>query len=284
VPLPGHARVGPALRHVERLVHHGASGDLPRVDRCRSGVFQQVPSAKTTVDQARNFIAEFYRGTSVERSYDARIAADIAQDKICRFVHDVRNYMLHCRVPNLLVWSSIDMHGEVQAGVRLDLATLREWNGWTSASKDFLHEQPKDDIELDDVTRSYCHKIVGFHVWIDQCLLQYHKDELAELEDLRARLKTLSNHPSDADKRTWDDWRIKIHFNALPWKPLFNLAENLLLKHQLIVDGAETPSRCQLILVNDTAETIAAENASLAACRHWWPLERNPRTSICSRR
>ena len=151
-----------------------------------------VASAKTIVDHTRNFVAEFYARTPVEAAYKAKVAADIASDKLCRFVHDLRNYMLHCGMPHMSVWSSIDSHNEAGAGVYLSLPTLREWSGWTALSKEFLQEQPRDTVNPDDIARGYSQKIVGFHRWFDECLTQYHKDELAELEDLRARLTALS--------------------------------------------------------------------------------------------
>jgi hypothetical protein len=202
---------------------HDDSGDISR--QCNLVItyllHNFVASAKTIVDHTRIFIASFYSGTSVESSYKEKIAEDVAPDKVCRFVHDLRNYMLHCGMPHMSVWSSLDMHSEARSGVYLYLRNLREWNGWTSRSKEFLSEHPEDTVDPDDIARSYCRKIIGFHVWLDQCLTQHHKDDLTRLDNLRGRLKALSDHPHDADQRTWDDWRASIHFDCLPWKPSF---------------------------------------------------------------
>jgi hypothetical protein len=179
-----------------------------------------LASAKTLVDHTRIFVADFYARTPAESSYNAKIASEIASDKVCRFVHDLRNYMLHCGMPHLTVWSSIDMHSEISSGVYLYVRDIKEWSGWTALSKQFLTEQ-RDTVDPDDIARHYCHKIIGFHTWFDQYLTEYHKDQLAELEDLRARLRALSDHPHDAAQRNWDDWRAKIDFNALPWRAPF---------------------------------------------------------------
>jgi hypothetical protein len=70
---------------------HDDSGDISR--QCNLVLtyllHNFVASAKTIVDHTRIFITAFYSGTSVETTYKAKIAEDVAPDKVCRFVHDL---------------------------------------------------------------------------------------------------------------------------------------------------------------------------------------------------
>ncbi|MGD5528132.1 hypothetical protein QUS92_22505, partial [Xanthomonas citri pv. citri] len=103
-----------------------------------------LAAAKTLVDHTRVFMRAYYLGSPLEKAYQDKIAAEIANDELCRFVHDLRNYMLHCGAPPLSIWSSLGADRKTQAGVSFIIAPLTEWNGWTAPSKRFLDKQRRD--------------------------------------------------------------------------------------------------------------------------------------------
>ena len=58
-----------------------------------------VASAMTLRDHTRIFFEENYGRTPLGQLYDEKIKADIANDEVCRFIQDLRNYMLHRGFP-----------------------------------------------------------------------------------------------------------------------------------------------------------------------------------------
>ena len=59
-----------------------------------------LAAAKTLVDHTRCFITDHYKSTSIEQAYTQKIAADLANDEVVKFVQDLRNYMLHKALPH----------------------------------------------------------------------------------------------------------------------------------------------------------------------------------------
>ncbi len=59
-----------------------------------------VASAKTLVDHTRVFMEEEYSGQSVMAEYLSKVKGALANEPVVKFVHDLRNYMLHKGLPN----------------------------------------------------------------------------------------------------------------------------------------------------------------------------------------
>lgn len=178
-----------------------------------------LAAAKTLVDHTRVFMRAYYLGSPLEKAYQDKIAAEIANDELCRFVHDLRNYMLHCGAPPLSIWSSLGADRKTQAGVSFIIAPLTEWNGWTAPSKRFLDKQRRD-FDVDDVARIYSQKIVSLHVWLDGLLSDCHRSEMSELRALENELASLSKfYRPEADAGAWSNWRDPPKLSGLPWIP-----------------------------------------------------------------
>jgi hypothetical protein len=178
-----------------------------------------LAAAKTLVDHTRVFIRTYYSGTPLERAYQEKIGSDIANDELCRFVHDLRNYMLHRGPPPLSVWSSVGMDHTSQAGVNFITAELIKWDGWTVPSKRLLEKQ-NGDFDVDDVARIYSNKMVALHVWLDGLLNDYHRSDLSDLRAMENELRSLSKfYRPEADVGAWSNWKEPPRLSGLPWIP-----------------------------------------------------------------
>jgi len=176
-----------------------------------------LAAAKTLVDHTRVFIGAHYSGTSLERAYQEKIASEVANDELCRFVHDLRNYMLHRGPIPLSIWTSLDSQHRTRAGVKFITAELTKWDGWTARSKGFLGNR-NHDFDVENVARTYSDKIVTLHVWLDGLLSDLHHRDLSELRNLENELGSLSKfYRTEADLGAWSNWREPQRLSGLPW-------------------------------------------------------------------
>ncbi len=175
-----------------------------------------VAAARTLVDHTRVFISENYQATVLQEKYQAKIAADIKSNKNCLFIHDLRNYMLHCGPPALSIRTSITSGNRVDAGVHFISSSLLEWNGWKSLSKEYIKERA-NWIDIDDIARTYSNTVVSLHSWLDLLLSEHHESDLQELRALQDQARFLTNNRMEADEEDWHDWQEPKSLSGLPW-------------------------------------------------------------------
>jgi hypothetical protein len=150
-----------------------------------------VASAKTLVDHTRVFIEEHYADTTVLSSYKDQITSTFASDPVSKFVHDLRNYMLHKGLPNSHMFMYLEQDpkkpergAELTTGIRLDTASLLEWSGWTAPAKQYI-EQAGEYINIHQFSEEYLVRVNRFHSWLDALLHQHHAADLADLAKLQ---------------------------------------------------------------------------------------------------
>jgi hypothetical protein len=166
------------IREVSRLFHNFLAG------------------AMTLVDHTRVFVDEYYLGTLVNKEFKSRVNKNFLNNKLTRFVQDLRNYMVHRGLPPLerhLTMKPIEggRPGEVTAetGFQLPTAELQQWNGWKSDAKQYLKESG-EKIDLMSLIVRYRILIDTFHNEFDELLREYHKDDLAYLAAMQAQLNS----------------------------------------------------------------------------------------------
>lgn len=54
-----------------------------------------LAAAKSLIDHTRVFVAQHYENTPLKDAYESKVGSDLAEDPLCRFIQDIRNYMLH---------------------------------------------------------------------------------------------------------------------------------------------------------------------------------------------
>lgn len=154
-----------------------------------------LASAKTLVDHTRAFLHEHYENTPIRNAYQARIDTEFANDEICRFVHDLRNYMLHRGLSYSKMFLTIDQVMGLRVGIALDASTLKEWSNWSGTSKKFLMKQG-EDIDPSTLFSAYYQKIMDLQTWLRDALRAYHRDDLDQLAALQSKLRSLEADPA----------------------------------------------------------------------------------------
>lgn len=175
------------MREVSRLFHNFLAG------------------AMTLVDHTRVFVDDFYLGTSVNKEFKSRVSRNFSDNKLTRFVQDLRNYMVHRGLPPLqrhLTMKPIEGGqpglATAQTGFQLPTADLQEWKNWKSDSKKFLDEAG-ENIDLISLVVRYRIVIETFHNEFDELLREYHKDDLEYLAAMDAEFRNSANEASSSE-------------------------------------------------------------------------------------
>lgn len=165
-----------------------------------------VASAKTLVDHTRVFIEEHYAATSVISSYKAQISSTFANDPVSKFVHDLRNYMLHKGLPNSHMFLTFkqdpenpERGAELMTGIRLDTSSLLEWSGWTAPAKQYI-DGAGEHINIHQFVEEYFVRVNRFHSWLEALLREHHAADLAHLAGLQENYATEAASAPNASK------------------------------------------------------------------------------------
>lgn len=190
-----------ALRHVSDP-EHGLR--LMSVDNREAGtqahrevsrrIHNFVAAAKTLVDHTRVFIEGHYDQSDFLREYNAEVKRRFSENQMAKFVHDLRNYMLHKGLPNSAMFVEYsrnpeqpDQPARLTTGVRLSAKDLREWNGWTAPARAYLCTV-KGELEIENIVRAYLSHVEEFQSWLRERFNEIHSDDISKLQLLHEEL------------------------------------------------------------------------------------------------
>ncbi len=161
-----------------------------------------LAAVKTLVDHTRVFIKESYEGSQIEESYQKLINETFANDPASKFVHDLRNYMLHKGQPSTSMFLSFSNAGESQAaelttGIRFDTGPLLKWSKWTALARKYI-EESGEHIDIYSLAADYLKRTTEFHMALDRMLMAYHREDLEHLSRLQSTYSEISNNGAEA--------------------------------------------------------------------------------------
>ena len=90
-----------------------------------------LASAQTLVEHTRIFMRSHYKNTEIYPLYSKKISDDYANDRLCRFIQDLRNYMLHKGLPHSNMTLSGSFEGQIESSISLDTTKLKSWLKWS---------------------------------------------------------------------------------------------------------------------------------------------------------
>ena len=150
-----------------------------------------VAAAKTLVDHTRVFMTENYQKTSLFIDFNNEIKQRFEKNPVAKFVHDLRNYMLHRGLPNseMFVFFSQDPespnpNAQIKTGVKLNAEELIDWNGWTTPARSYL-SIAGSELAIETFVDAYVSQVEDFQNWISERLFNFHARDMAELDALR---------------------------------------------------------------------------------------------------
>lgn len=146
-------------------------------------------SAMTLVDHTRVFMKANYEGTSVHADYLRDVTQAFATDPVSQFVQGLRNYMVHKGLPNSQMFFEMKANqGDATfvTGIRIDTASLLEWDGWKSPAREYLLAAG-ETLDVHRFTEDYLARVDHFHAGLESALIRFHEPDLTELDDLQRK-------------------------------------------------------------------------------------------------
>lgn len=148
-----------------------------------------IASALALVDASRNWTADLWlRFPDFCAEYDSRRAVEFSGSVNHLFVQDLRNYMLHYRLPRSASQGSFTLklslkdgeeNNETNWAIVFDLEGLRKWDGWRTEPKAYL-AVCSDDIDLLTIVEPYHRQVIAFYAWFHQRVEALHAADVAE--------------------------------------------------------------------------------------------------------
>jgi hypothetical protein len=88
-----------------------------------------LAAAQTLIDHTRIFVNQNYKGTTIHQAYTQKIKSEYAEDELCKFIKDLRNYMLHKGLPdNQMSFSLTKGHAAFESTISLEVEKLVTWS------------------------------------------------------------------------------------------------------------------------------------------------------------
>jgi hypothetical protein len=160
------------LEEVDRLLHNFVAAALSFRDHSLRLKRKLLPAS----DADR--LAEEYKTRSVA-TFD---------EPLPRFVHDLRQYSQHRRLPITSGHASVRRIGEAaeslaefESRIVLHPSDLLRWKKWSPGSRAFI-DSAGDDISIEEAVSEYAELVESFHSWFREALLRRHREPLAELK------------------------------------------------------------------------------------------------------
>jgi hypothetical protein len=145
-----------------------------------------LAGAATLLDHTRAFIEDTRQEADLTGEYRQRMEQQFDQSPLPGFMRDLRYYMLHRELPFALAELNFSTEGgdmELNSAIRLDVAKLRDWQGWSENGRKYL-EALDDKVRLSSVVNEYSSVITGFHRWFGLRQSELHRKALTHLEEL----------------------------------------------------------------------------------------------------
>ena len=162
-----------------------------------------VSSALTLVEHTRVFMRAHYASTGIIAAYEKKVREVFLHSSVAQFVQGLRNYMLHCGLPNSSMFmkfvanpESKDGSGTMETGVQYDTASLLKWDGWKAEARLYI-EQAGSHLNLHQFSQEYFVLINKFYEWLEAEFMAYHHHDIQEFEQLQEQL-----HAIDQSERT----------------------------------------------------------------------------------
>jgi len=157
------------------------TGQLYRLlDEVSRRLHNFLASAKTLVDHSRVHVLTTHSGTQFEKDYKDEVASRFSQSSITKFVHCLRNYNLHYRIPLVNASTRLEPGGQVtemrqQIFLRADI--LRSWTGWDKLAKRYLSEAG-EQLSVERLATDYMRVVSPFYEWFRARDLQLHRSNV----------------------------------------------------------------------------------------------------------
>lgn len=155
-----------------------------------------VAASFSLVEHARRFYSRNYKNDGRFNDYDLQVKERFAEDPLCQFVQDLRNFFIHKKVPKVSSTLSFGPGQEVDNTMFLDKDDLENFE-WKPRARHYLDAAPAQ-IDMLMVVSSYEAKVSAFYEWVFGRLEDIHAADLVAVrvkeEQLRRAVGAMARH------------------------------------------------------------------------------------------
>ena len=154
-------------------------GELYRLlDEVNRLLHNFLASARTLVDHMRVHIRTSHGGTRFEGQYQEEVEKRFIGTPVTKFVHCLRNYNLHYRIPLVDASMNVSFESagrvkEMRHSIYLRLDVLRDWDGWDRISTQYLSQA--DTLPIETLADDDMGLITPFFEWFRANDLRVHR-------------------------------------------------------------------------------------------------------------
>jgi hypothetical protein len=167
------------------------------LDETERHLHNYVAAAQSRVEHFRQFIrAEWPEGSTLREEYQQRVDQEFKASPLHNFVTDLRNLILHVRLPVSTTTETWARGGAwtFTFGVMLDSADLLRWDGWSAQARQHIEATGKS-VDLGRTVSTYTDEIIAFDRWVAERFIGQHLEEIESyqraLREHQARLRQL---------------------------------------------------------------------------------------------
>jgi hypothetical protein len=165
------------------------------LDETERHLHNYVAAAQTRVEHFRQFArAEWLERSPLREEYQRRIDEEFKESHLHNFVTDLRNLILHVRLPVSTATETWGPGATWSFRVMLDAADLLRWDGWSSQTHEYIQASGKS-VDLGRTVASYTDEIIAFDRWMAERFIGQHREEIESyqraLREYQARLRKL---------------------------------------------------------------------------------------------
>jgi hypothetical protein len=205
--LRGNAKV--LLHHLKRMDNLGqmlaTTSDQQAfeafLDETERHLHNYVAAAQSRVEHFRQFARdEWPQGSPLREEYQRRVDEEFAASPLHNFVTDLRNLILHVRLPVSTTTETWAPGGAWTFRVMLDSADLLRWDGWSPQARQYIEASGKS-VDLGKTVSTYTDEIIAFDRWVAERFIAEHPKELESYQvavsqhQARMRQLGLANNP-----------------------------------------------------------------------------------------
>lgn len=159
-----------------------------------------LSAAKSLVDLTRNIVDRMYPEGELRDEYN-RLAKDFATNARRRLVQQLRNYVLHNRLPPTSGRLSFTREAEgfaMETRILLDPEQLlRHWKKWDEPVRQLL----ESGVELDllELVNEYLDQVAELYLWLYEAQIREHKDDIEATNALIEEFQRQVGQPPEWD-------------------------------------------------------------------------------------
>ena len=165
------------------------------LDETERHLHNYVAAAQSRIDHFRQFArAEWPERSPLREAYQRRIDEEFKDSHLHNFVTDLRNLILHVRLPVSTTTETWGPGTTWSFQVMLDCADLLRWDGWSRQAREYI-EASENSVDLGRTVATYTNEIIAFDRWVAERFIEQHLEEIESyqraLREYQARLRQL---------------------------------------------------------------------------------------------